>query len=62
MAFINQHEHLTKSNFKIYSATKATNDKLKETNDYIFFANSSISSAPSVKYWMACDISSIAVV
>ena len=29
---------------------------------YIFFAISSISSAPSVKYWIACDISSIAVV
>ena len=62
MAFINQHEHLTESNFKICSTTKSTNDKMKETNDYIFFANSSISSAPPVKYWMACDISSIAVV
>ena len=42
MAFINQHEHLTKSNFKINSTTKSTNDKMKETNNYIFFANSSI--------------------
>ena len=42
MAFINQYEHLTKSNFKIYSTTKSTNDKMKETNNYIFFANSSI--------------------
>ena len=30
MAFINQHEHLTKSIFKIYSATKFTNDKMKK--------------------------------
>ena len=62
MAFINQHEHLIESNFKICSTTKSTNDKIKETNDYILFANSSISSAPPVKCWMACDISSIAVV